>query len=321
MNYFIIFIVLLLLELAYFKVADRFNIIDKPNLRSSHTRITLRGGGVIFLFGLWLYSAFYGFSYPWFLAGATMVSVVSFVDDIREIPNKIRLMVQFAATLMMFYQLGILQADLWYVVLIALVVCVGTVNAYNFMDGINGITGGYSLAVLVPLLFANVELGFMDSNFLIVACISALVFCLFNFRAKAKCFAGDVGSICMAFIVIFALAKLMVATQDVSYIVFLALYGVDTTLTIVHRILLHENIGEAHRKHTYQLMSNELKLPHVLVSSIYMGLQLLISFGLILIPMNHGVYALVVLTLMGLLYIVFRKKYYWMHAEYLNSQK
>ena len=56
--YLLIAVLLLVLELAYFKVADKCNIIDKPNLRSSHSSIVLRGGGIIFLFGAWLYAAF-----------------------------------------------------------------------------------------------------------------------------------------------------------------------------------------------------------------------------------------------------------------------
>ena len=282
-------------------------------MRSSHTTITLRGGGIIFLLGIWLEAAFYGLNYPWFLVGVSLVSIISFIDDMRPIPNRIRLMVQFTAMLMMFYQLGMLQPELWYVILIALVICVGIINAYNFMDGINGITGGYSLAVLLPLIYVNNQLHFMSNNFLIVAAMSAVVFCIFNFRTKAKCFAGDVGSICMAFIVVFALAKLMLHTEDFTYIIFLALYGVDTVLTIIHRLMLHENIGDAHRKHTYQLMCNELKLPHVLVSCIYMLFQLLVSFGLILLPFNHYTFASFVLLLLSLMYVIFRKKYYHLH--------
>ena len=67
-TYIIIAILLVAAELVYFKVADKFNIIDKPNNRSSHTRIVIRGGGIIFIVGLWIWSAFFGFQYPWLLA-------------------------------------------------------------------------------------------------------------------------------------------------------------------------------------------------------------------------------------------------------------
>ena len=66
---------LVMAELFYFRVADKLNIIDKPNLRSSHTHITLRGGGIIFLVGAWLYAAFFGLHYPWFMAGLTAIDM------------------------------------------------------------------------------------------------------------------------------------------------------------------------------------------------------------------------------------------------------
>ena len=320
MIYLLIAVILLAAELLYFKVADKFNIIDKPNLRSSHTSITLRGGGVVFLFGVWLYAVFFGLSYPWFLLGLTLVGLISFVDDIHSLPDSLRLVVQFVAMGLMFYQFGILNWHDWWIVIVALIVCVGIINAYNFMDGINGITGAYSLAVILPLMYLNQSMAFISMPFLIVVALSILVFCFFNFRKKAKCFAGDVGSISMAFIVLFALGLLILKTEDFSYIVFLAVYGADAVLTIVHRIMLHENLGQAHRKHAYQLMANELKMPHVEVSTIYMLLQLAISAGLIFLPINHYVYLGIVIAVLAIAYVAFMRKYYHLHAEYLASK-
>lgn len=320
MVYIIVFAVLVLLELAYFRVADRFNIIDKPNLRSSHTSIVLRGGGIIFLFGVWLYAAFFGLQYPWFILGLSLVGLISFVDDIHSLPDSLRLVVQFAAMFLMFYQFGILNLQDWWIVLIALIVCVGIINAYNFMDGINGITGGYSIAVLLPMIYLNSRLGFIDMPYLYVVGLSLLVFCFFNFRRKAKCFAGDVGSISIAFILLFALGKLILQTGDLSYLVFLAVYGADSILTICHRIQLHENLGEAHRKHAYQLMANELKIPHTAVSALYLCLQLAISAGLIFLPINHYIYLGIVIVALAAAYLLFMKKNYHLHEEYLKSK-
>lgn len=320
MIYVVIAAILMAAELLYFKIADRFNIIDRPNMRSSHTSITLRGGGVVFLFGAWVYAAFFGVTYPWFLIGLTLVGVVSFVDDIHSLPDSVRLVVQFAAMFLMFYQFGILNWNDWWIVCIALIVCVGITNAYNFMDGINGITGAYSLAVMLPLIYLNESVGFIEMPFLLVITLSILVFLFFNFRKKAKCFAGDVGSISMAFIVVFVLGLLMLQTRDFSYIVFLAVYGVDAVLTIVHRIMLHENLGEAHRKHAYQLMANELKLSHLKVSAGYMIVQLAVSAGLIFIPINHYLYLGLVIILLSGGYVAFMRKYYHLHEKYLKSK-
>lgn len=326
-NILAIFFLLFFGELFYFRIADKFNIIDKPNERSSHTSVVLRGGGIIFLIGVWLWSIFYGFQYPWFLAGLTLVAGVSFVDDIRSLPDSMRLVVQFVATVMAFYQLDILHMELWWVVLLALIVYVGITNVINFMDGINGITAGYSLAVLIPLLLVNAKDGFVESSLIEVSILSVLVFCFFNFRpkGKAKCFAGDVGSIGMAFILLFILGKLIIQTQDITYLVLLVVYGIDACLTIIHRMMLHEHLGQAHRKHAYQLMANELKIGHVKISLFYMLLQLVISFVFIyVIPANmlaHWIYLLAVIIILAVTYILFMKKYYPLHEAYLRSLK
>lgn len=321
MVYLIILILLAVLEIVYFHVADRFNIIDKPNLRSSHTSIVLRGGGIIFLFGAWLFWAFFGLQYSWFILGLSLIGLVSFIDDVHSLPDSVRLVAQFVAMGLMFYQFGILNLHDWWMVIVALIVCVGIINAYNFMDGINGITGGYSIAVLLPLIYLNWRDAFIDMPYLYVTGLSLLVFCFFNFRKKAKCFAGDVGSISIAFILLFALGRLILKTNDFSYIVFLAVYGADAVLTICHRIQLHENLGQAHRKHAYQLMANELKIPHTRVSLLYMIMQLAVSAGLIFLPVNHYLYLGIIIVILAALYIIFMKKYYRLHEAYLNSTK
>ena len=333
-TYILIAVLLVVAELVYFKVADHFNIIDKPNERSSHTKIVLRGGGIIFTIGLWIWSAFFGFQYPWLLAGVTLAAGISFVDDIHSLPDSVRLVVQFTAMFLVFQEMGLLYWDMWWIVPIALIAAVGGTNIFNFMDGINGITAGYSLAMLVPLLLANGFLDrlgmtetFVEESYLIVAIIGVLVFSLFNFRprGKAKCFAGDVGSIGMALILVFCIGRLMIITGDITWIVLFLVYGVDGVLTICHRIMLHENLGQAHRKHAYQLMANELKMSHVTVSLIYMVLQLAVSLGFIyLIPntiVAHWIYLVTAGLVLAVAYVLFKMKYYHLHEEYLASLK
>ena len=341
-TYIIIFVLLLVAELVYFRIADKCNIIDKPNQRSSHSTIVLRGGGIIFLIGAWVWSLFFGFDYPWFLAGLTLVAGVSFVDDIRSLPDSVRLVAQFAAAAMAFYQLDILHWEMWWIVLVALVVYVGATNVINFMDGINGITAGYALAVLVPLGLLNTnyhELAmnlatnyssvfssdgvFVDQSLIVAAIIAAVVFCIFNFRpkGKAKCFAGDVGSIGIAFIMLFLLGNVIIKTEDITWLIFLLVYGVDGCLTIVHRIMLHENLGEAHRKHAYQIMANELNIGHVKVTLLYMAMQLAVSLGFVYLcpntPLCHWMYLIGALAVLAIAYVLFMKKYYHLHEEYL----
>ena len=326
-TYIIIFVLLLVVELVYFCIADRCNIIDKPNERSSHSMIVLRGGGIIFLVGAWMWSVFFGFQYPWFLVGLTLVAGVSFVDDIHSLPDSVRLVVQFAAAVMAFYQLGILHWSMWWIILLALIVYVGATNVINFMDGINGITTGYSLAVLIPLALVNMNSTFVEESLIISTILASLVFCVFNFRPKgrAKCFAGDVGSIGIAFIMLFLLGNVIIKTTDITWLIFLLVYGVDGCLTIAHRIMLHENLGEAHRKHAYQIMANELKIGHVKVTSLYMVMQLLISLGFIYLCPNtvlaHWLDLITALVVLVITYILFMKKHYHLHEEYLASLK
>lgn len=363
MVYIVIFFVLLACELIYFKIADKCNIVDKPNERSSHSTVVLRGGGIIFLIGAWVWfiAQALGFfnplisevlnpltSYPWFLLGLTLVAGVSFIDDIHSLPDSVRLVVQFTAAALAFYQLGMLSGE-WFetngflvgglLILLALIVYVGATNVINFMDGINGITAGYALAVLLPLFAINCGFKFQDSGFnelqgvyfdqslAVVTILSVLVFCIFNFRPKgrAKCFAGDVGSIGIAFIMLFLIGKVIIATGDLTYLIFLLVYGVDGVLTICHRIMLHENLGEAHRKHAYQLMANELKIGHVKVSLLYLAMQLVVSLGFIYVcPDNvfcHWMYLIGAFLLLAVAYVLFKKKYYHLHEEYLASLK
>ena len=358
MTYIIIFLLLLILELIYFKVADKCNIIDKPNERSSHSTIVLRGGGVIFPLSMIIWAIIVMvqevpgihtvLEYLPFLCGLVLIAGVSFWDDVKSLPDSVRLVAQFVAMALMSWNMGLFSVEslgfsvesqwlsillMVMIVVAAAIVFVGATNIINFMDGINGITAGYALAVLVPLLILNGRgqkeevAEFIEPSYLVVAMIGVLVFSLFNFRpkGKAKCFAGDVGSISIAFIMLFAIGKLIIQTGDISWLLLLMVYGVDGCLTICHRIMLHENLGEAHRKHAFQLMANELKMSHITVSLIYMGLQLVISLGMIyLVPdsiVAHWIYFVCTAIVLAVAYVLFKMKYYHLHEEYLASLK
>lgn len=283
MTYIILFIVLIILELLYFKLADRFNIIDKPNERSSHSTVTLRGGGIIFYFGALIFFILSGFLYPWFFLGLTLMTAVSFLDDVFTLSNKIRLLIHFSSVLLMTYQLDLFNMP-WYYLLITFIIVVGVINAYNFMDGINGITACYSLSVGVLLMIVNDKLNFIEQDLLIYTLMGVLVFTFFNFRTKAKCFAGDVGAVAIAFILLFALGALIIKTDNVIYILFLSVYGIDAVWTIVRRLIKKENIFEAHRSHLYQFLGNEAKVNKLVISFSYGLIQLLI--GLLVIQFS-----------------------------------
>ena len=354
MTYIIIAVLLLAAELIYFRIADKCNIIDKPNERSRHSTIVLRGGGVIFSLSMIAWAVLMVVQgqnimpYLPFMAGLILIAGVSFIDDVHSLPDSVRLVAQFVAMALMFWSMGIMNWDMWWIVPLALIVCVGATNIINFMDGINGITAGYALAMLIPLALldsgscvplvaseqsSSVKIqdssvsGFIEPSYLIVAILGVLVFSIFNFRpkGKAKCFAGDVGSIGIAFIILFAAGRLIIQTGDLTYFILILIYGVDGCLTICHRIMLHENLGEAHRKHAYQLMCNELKIGHVKISLLYMVLQLAVSLGFIYLipntPAAHWIYFISMCVVFAIAYVLFKMKYYHLHEEYLASLK
>lgn len=328
----IIFLSLFILEVLYFKVADYFNIIDKPSERGSSKFITLRGGGIIFYISALVWFLFYGREYWLFFTGLSIVSILSFVDDIHSLSPRLRLPLQFIGMLLLLFQLiteknniidinssGFFVISL--VLLLGLVICTGAMNVFNFMDGINGITGGYSLIVLFAILFV------LDKNTLIIhspaiesvvsllkiVLLATLVFCFFNFRTRAKCFAGDVGSVSIAFIILFSLGFIVVNTGDLSWLCFLVVYGVDGCLTILHRLMLHENISQPHRKHLFQIMANELKIPHVIVSLVYMSVQLLCCAWYIMYPGYLTLFCQIII--LSIIYILFMRKFFKLHQR------
>lgn len=305
-------LILVLSEIFYFRIADHYNIIDKPNSRSSHTEITIRGGGIIFWVAAIIYFVYSGFNYPYFFIGLTLVTFISFLDDIFTLSNRYRLPFQFLAIGLTLFELHFFQNNIW-ILITVFIVGIGIINAYNFMDGINGITGGYSTVIIAALWYINnYHLKFIENDFLIFVLLGLMVFNYFNFRNKAKCFAGDVGSISIAIIVVFLLLKLIIMDNNLIYIMFLAVYGVDSVLTIIHRLFLKENIFKAHRLHLFQVIVHNLKVPHLLMSSIYMLIQGIICY-IVIFNFQYSlntqlIIGLSIIILLGILYIITKRK-------------
>lgn len=309
----IIGLALLVIEICYLQIAKRLRIVDKPHLQSSHKGVIIRGGGVLFYFAYLLWFFLYGMPYPMIFIGLTIMAITSFADDVHSISPKVRLVLQFAAMIVMLYETHVFNLALQSLLLLS-VVCVGAINIYNFMDGINGMTGGYSLVVLLVLMGVNLfALEFIDNHLLIYMLMADVIFCFFNFRKRAKCFAGDVGSLSMGFIIIFLLLKLMFKDGHMHWIAFVSVYLVDGGLTILHRIMLKENILKPHKKHAYQIMANELQMPHLTVSGIYMGLQTVCCAWFIVSPSNATL--VLQFALLTILYLGFMQKYYHLHAR------
>jgi len=293
MIYLLIFVFIFVSEIVYFKMADRYNIIDKPNHRSSHSEITIRGGGVIFSIALLLWFFLFGFQYPFFVCGVVLISVISFMDDLNDISKRLRMAIHIASVSLLFYQLN-LFAMYWWLIPIAYVLAIGTINAYNFMDGINGLTGVYSMVLVCSMLWINkYQVKFVDDSMLVVLILSLIVFLFFNFRKSAACFAGDVGSISIAVIACFLLARLIIQTSQPCYAFMLSVYGIDAICTIFIRMVRKENIFEAHRLHLYQLLVNQRKQPHLVVALLYGAIQVAINFVIQLIIADSAYFYLI----------------------------
>lgn len=294
---FILTILLFSAQLLYLKVARHYQIVDQPNLRSSHSVSTITGAGIIFIVAMISYPIFFNPNYDFFFAGLFVAGLVSFLDDLKPIDFKIRILCQFVAVALLFYQLEVFSMSV-FLVTILFILTIGIVNAINFMDGINGMTGSYSFITLATLLYINeyVVKGFGASSLIITAMVAVAVFNFFNFRTRAKCFAGDVGSVSNAFILIFLIGKLILFSGNIAYILLLLVYGLETVTTIFFRMMRKENIFEAHRSHYFQFLVNEKKIPHLYVSSGYAIIQLI--FNIILIfSLIYSVIAVLAFTL------------------------
>ena len=288
----------------YLKLAVKFNIIDKPNVRSSHTVITIRGGGVLFPISILIWSLIEGIFNP-FILGLLCISIISFIDDCKPLSNKIRLSIHFISIGLLLYQLGFSEYSFiaWG---LGLLFVGGWINAFNFMDGINGITVLYSLSILAACFYLNTQIDFIQDSILLYTAMALLVFGFYNVRKKAKSFAGDVGSVSMAFIIAFIVLSLILFTKNWQYVLLVSVYGIDSLLTIIQRLVKGENIFQAHRSHLYQYLANELKVPHVVVSVLYALIQLVLNIGLVfcILPYDNYLYSISYLILQGLFYIL-----------------
>jgi UDP-N-acetylmuramyl pentapeptide phosphotransferase/UDP-N-acetylglucosamine-1-phosphate transferase len=265
------------IELIYFKIADHYNIIDKPNNRSSHTSITLRGGGIIFPIAI-LTACLLGYVSAAVTVAVILVAAVSFIDDIKPLSQLPRFASHAIAIALVFYDLNLFSQAIW-ILPIVFILLIGWVNAFNFMDGINGITVLYAFVAIAS--FSFLEINQESLPLLITMGLSCCAFGIFNVRKKAKTFAGDVGSISMALFLGYFMIKTILVSGQVGYILFLSVYGIDAVITIFTRIKKKENILQPHRSHLYQYLANELGYSHILVSFMYAFVQLLINVGLI----------------------------------------
>jgi UDP-N-acetylmuramyl pentapeptide phosphotransferase/UDP-N-acetylglucosamine-1-phosphate transferase len=313
MIHLVIFIILSVLSYAYYKIADRLNIVDKPNHRSSHTVTTIRGGGILFYLALVVFFITSGFEYPYLFVGVTLIALVSFIDDLKPLSPGVRMPIQFLSIALVLWQLDLGYP--WYALILLLIAGVGFINFYNFMDGINGLTALYSLVVVGFLAFFNrYELFFIDGDLLIFLGMSIIIFMFYNFRKKALFFSGDVGSISIAVILFFLLVLLGTIADSPAVVLLIGVYGIDTSITILKRkFLLKEHITDAHRRHMYQIMVDTGKANHLQTSVFYAVIQLVLCVIFYYIYtmswVSQIMVSFVVLSALTVLYILLNLKW------------
>ena len=303
----ILLLSLIVIENLYFKIAGRLQLVDLPNHRSSHSKSTIRGGGIIIPIGVLAYSLFQGIAYPYMTIGLVIILIISFVDDLGHLPPVVRVMGQVSAMALLFFEVaenGPISISL----VLLFIVAVGILNAYNFMDGINGIMASYSVVLLLTLYYVQKFLiAFTDIDFVLTAFLGVIIFTFYNFRTSARCFAGDVGSVSMAFIAVFLIGQLIYQTGNPIWILLLAVFGTDSVLTIVHRLIKRENIFEAHRSHLYQHYANEKGTSHLKISIYYaaiqLGINILIVFNYQLGYVNNWFLTAIILVPLASIYI------------------
>jgi UDP-N-acetylmuramyl pentapeptide phosphotransferase/UDP-N-acetylglucosamine-1-phosphate transferase len=314
----LISLIFFIIELIFIKVAQKFNILDNPNHRSSHTNEIVRGGGIIFWFAGLFFMAKYCCEFQLFFTGLTIVAIVSFIDDLRSLSWWSRLFGHLTGATLVFYSQNFFQLLPWYFIVVGYILFIGTLNTFNFMDGINGITGLYSLSVLAPLQWINMNVvSFIGPDFIWYPLIASVVFLLFNFRKHAICFAGDVGSITIGFWIITLLIMLIIKTNNIVWLLFLAVYGTDSILTIFQRLWLRQNIFEAHRMHLYQVLANECRLDHRIISFIYALLQAIIAMIIIVLYTKLNLICLSAIILLPLVAVYLLK--FWI--QYLKESR
>ncbi|MEO6151409.1 MAG: glycosyltransferase family 4 protein [Mucilaginibacter sp.] len=296
--------------LVYFRIARRFNIVDVPNHRSSHTRATIRGAGVIFPLSVVFCSVLFGGINPLLIIALCAISMVSFADDIKPQQAGIRFAIHILAVTLAMYVLNVYVLWPVWIIVFAYIIALGLVNAFNFMDGINGITGVYSLVALLSMWYINHSINtFTGDASLLCPAIACIVFLYFNFRKKALCFAGDVGAVAIAFWLIVLSILIINKTHSYKYLFIFSVYSVDMVFTLIKRIILRQNPLQPHRLHIYQLLVSNGGYSHLKVALLYGLLQLFINIFLFTTDLSFGFYLFFIVLAGCAFYLFFERRY------------
>lgn len=287
---------------AYLFLGKKWKIYDVPNERSSHHKIVVRGSGIVLLVLNIIGVFFVNDVSDYLLLGGLSIGVVTgFLDDYRSLKTSIRFLLYLSAILLILFGVAEIQNLPLIISLLTIIVLLGAVNTYNFMDGINGITAIYSLVFLFTSLFLFIQLNANDTNVVLYIYLAFFAaFFYFNFRKNALLFLGDSGSVSMGLLAAFVVVQLGQQLESWTPIVLLSVYGVDSVGTIILRLLRKENIFKAHRSHLYQDLVHIQKWTHLQVSICYGFLQLLIN-GIFVYTLTNKISSIIVVLILFVL--------------------
>jgi UDP-N-acetylmuramyl pentapeptide phosphotransferase/UDP-N-acetylglucosamine-1-phosphate transferase len=308
-----------------YRIDENFKLYDHPVGRSSHSKQTITGFGLFVLFGLMIYCIAFPFTLKsFFIIGLLMVCTISYIDDLVFVKHFVRLIFQVFALTLLAIELPFdyVSAEKLPIVIACVIFGIGVLNAFNFMDGINGMLGLNSLVILLSFWWLNnhsVDLEgntieFADPNFIYTMICGVITFMFFNFRGKAKVFAGDAGSIGLAFVIFYLMLSLIFKTGNYAYLLLFAVMGMDAGLTVIYKLILRENIFVPHRDFLFKKLVHVGKEKHLKISAIYAGVQAIISAIIIILPLQRKLSAQLSILFIGAVvlcatYISVRNKY------------
>jgi UDP-GlcNAc:undecaprenyl-phosphate/decaprenyl-phosphate GlcNAc-1-phosphate transferase len=273
---------------VFMRLAHKYGLHDHPNGRSSHRQPTVTGMGIILVVAFIIYLFFEPYQLPGnFVLGFFLLTIISFIDDLYFLKHSLRLFFQIFCVGIMVYQLPFQSAGNSALALgiAAILFGVGVLNAYNFMDGINGMFTLHCLLVLGCFAYLNEtlvdingnHLKFTNTHFILSIMIPLAIFGFFNIRNHALAFMGDVGSIGAAFIILYLMYSLLLVSGNYIYLLLFSIFGADAGLTVVYKLILRENIFVPHRDFVFKKLVHLAKLPHLKISVYYFLAQLSIN--------------------------------------------
>ena len=268
------------------RLGSCWGLLDRPGPRSSHQVSTPKGGGIGLLFAFFFGAFCSGF--PAFLwLPAVVLSLVSMLGDRVEIPPWIRLIVQFAVTGLAVSWIflhcaetsGLFQPFTALLLLCAAVFVAGTANVYNFMDGIDGLAGITGVLAFGLLAFTGGVRGENPSWVVLAMTLSAgcAGFLPWNFP-RARVFMGDVGSVLLGFVfALYVVAWSRTLADFLLFISFLLPFYLDEAVTLLPRLREGDSLTRPHRRHVYQILVNQMVIPHWRISLLYGTVQLVVA--------------------------------------------